>query len=61
MIRKIGGNNISNSLQISLPTSNHGVNTNNGTFVYQDELKLADLAIQITKEGVRSFIHIKTI
>ncbi|PDY28190.1 hypothetical protein [Bacillus thuringiensis] len=58
-IEKIGGNTTSNSLQIIVPTSNHSVNTNNVSFVYQDESKLADLAIQITKEGVKSFIHIK--
>ncbi|RVU63126.1 hypothetical protein BM74_16845 [Bacillus thuringiensis] len=49
------------SLHISLPNlnSNEVIQTNNGTLVYQDEKQPADLAVQTTKDGVRSLIKIK--
>ncbi|MGQ4672442.1 hypothetical protein ACUIJ5_31900 (plasmid) [Bacillus toyonensis] len=49
------------SLHISLPDLNSSevIQTNNGTLVYQDEKQPADLAVQTTKDGVRSLIKIK--
>ncbi|HFR4221547.1 MULTISPECIES: hypothetical protein [Bacillus] len=49
------------SLHISLPELNSSevIQTNNGTLIYQDENQPADLAVQTTKDGVRSLIKIK--
>ncbi|HHQ2480885.1 TPA: hypothetical protein ACSPJ7_005267 [Bacillus cereus] len=48
------------SLQIYLPelNSKQAIKTDNGTLIYQDETQPADLAVQTTKEGVRSLIKI---
>jgi hypothetical protein len=48
-------------VEIFLPelTSNEAIQTENGTLIYQDTTKSADIAVQPTLEGVRSLIHIK--
>uniref|UniRef100_UPI00402AA794 hypothetical protein n=1 Tax=Bacillus sp. DX2.2 TaxID=3073452 RepID=UPI00402AA794 len=53
--------NNNDSLQISLPDLNlkDAMKTENGTIVYQDTTKPVDLAVQTTKDGVRSLINIK--
>ncbi|MEC0033315.1 hypothetical protein P4L29_02505 [Bacillus cereus] len=49
------------SIHISLPELNSSevIQTNNGTLIYQDKNKPTDLALQTTKDGIRSLIKIK--
>ncbi|KFM99601.1 hypothetical protein [Bacillus clarus] len=53
--------NNNESLRISLPklNSKNAIKTENGTIIYQDPNEPADLAVQTTKDGVRSLIKIK--
>ncbi|MCU5276340.1 hypothetical protein OCA15_27720 [Bacillus cereus] len=49
------------SIHISLPELNSSevIQTNNGTLIYQDKNQPTDLALQTTKDGIRSLIKIK--
>ncbi|MCU4864141.1 hypothetical protein OB981_29480 [Bacillus cereus] len=53
--------NRKDSLHISLPELNSSkvIQTNNGTLIYQDKNQPTDLALQTTKDGIRSLIKIK--